>query len=497
MPEYFERLRDVLGLHSRRRVLGLSFILAVAVIWVAASFAVQGIESTGVHPAVLTFIANSLFALYLPVYWLNVQLQRRRSALAPQELQSLFGAGQQRSTPPAATPHTTPSSEQVPLERLFKAACVVRDTPAEDCNLSPGPNLKTVFANCPSLLLQVAPLWFIAQLTFNASLSLTSVTSNTILSSASALFTFLCAVAFLSERFTLFKLGCIALLMAGTAMVTLSDSAAGGATGETSNSTVMGDLLCLLSSMVYGAYTVAIRCMLGAEDETISMTMFFGMMGGLIFCIVGPMLGVLRVMGVGLGTLTWRTFGLVVAKGLLDNVLSDYLWARAIILVGESPAVTSNEILRSNSILCFLTLHILAMYFVSIMVLPAAGPTLATSGLSLQVPIAVALDALFRNPRWLHSALPAVLTFVGGAVVLAGFWGMNVTTQEAEASGDGVEDQDRARKVWERHAASLEVDLGDDEIGALDDELGNETPAEVGRRYVVGAHGDGSSRTTP
>ena len=41
---------------------------------------------------------------------------------------------------------------------------------------------------------QVAPLWYVAQLAFNASLHLTSVTSNTILSSTSALFTFLFAV---------------------------------------------------------------------------------------------------------------------------------------------------------------------------------------------------------------------------------------------------------------------------------------------------------------
>ena len=38
----------------------------------------------------------------------------------------------------------------------------------------------------------------------------------------------------------------------------------------------------------------------------------------------------------GLGELTLRSFGLVVAKGLLDNVLSDYLWARAILLLGAS-----------------------------------------------------------------------------------------------------------------------------------------------------------------
>jgi hypothetical protein len=65
------------------------------------------------------------------------------------------------------------------------------------------------------------------------------------------------------------------------------------------------------------------------------MTLFFGLTGSVIFLGMGPVLLVMWLAGVGLGTLTWKTFGMVLAKGLLDNVLSDYLWARAILLVGE------------------------------------------------------------------------------------------------------------------------------------------------------------------
>jgi hypothetical protein len=64
------------------------------------------------------------------------------------------------------------------------------------------------------------------------------------------------------------------------------------------------------------------------------MMLFFGLTGMVIFLALGPLLLLLWLWGVGLGTLTWKTFGLVVAKGLLDNVLSDYLWARAILLIG-------------------------------------------------------------------------------------------------------------------------------------------------------------------
>ena len=184
-----------------------------------------------------------------------------------------------------------------------------------------------------SIGLQVAPLWFLAQLTFNASLTKTSVTSNTILSSASALFTFGFAVLLLSERFTYLKLGFIMMLMVGTAMVTISD-AESTSSGEKASASVFGDALCLLSAVFYGMYTVSIRKQLKGDDESVPMTLFFAFMGALIFLVVGSILGILFISGLRFGTLSWSTLGIIIIKGLLDNVLSDYLWARAILLIG-------------------------------------------------------------------------------------------------------------------------------------------------------------------
>ena len=36
--------------------------------------------------------------------------------------------------------------------------------------------------------------------------------------------------------------------------------------------------------------------------------------------------------------ITWMVFGLLVLKGLFDNVLSDYLWARSIVLTSATVA---------------------------------------------------------------------------------------------------------------------------------------------------------------
>jgi hypothetical protein len=75
-------LLEEMGVAERKRLLGLCFILAVAVIWVVASFVVQDIESTGAHPLVLTYVANSLFAIYVPLYFLNLRIKTLRAESA-------------------------------------------------------------------------------------------------------------------------------------------------------------------------------------------------------------------------------------------------------------------------------------------------------------------------------------------------------------------------------------------------------------------------------
>ena len=80
----------------------------------------------------------------------------------------------------------------------------------------------------------------------------------------------------------------------------------------------------------------------------------------------------------------------LLSAGLFDNVLSDYLWARAVLLI---------------------------------------GPTIATVGLSVQIPLAVVAEMLLRSPPWLRSPSSAVLILVGALAVIAGFLGVTLTGQ--------------------------------------------------------------------
>lgn len=67
----------------------------------------------------------------------------------------------------------------------------------------------------------VAPAWFLAQLCFNTSLHMTSVTSNTILSSPSSLFTYFMSVLVLQEKFTYNKLAGVMVTVVGVLLLSM------------------------------------------------------------------------------------------------------------------------------------------------------------------------------------------------------------------------------------------------------------------------------------
>jgi hypothetical protein len=76
---------------------------------------------------------------------------------------------------------------------------------------------------------------------------------------------------------------------------------------------------------------------------------------------------------------SWR---FLIHAGLLDNVLSDYLWARAVVLTTA---------------------------------------TAATVGLAFQTPVAIVADILINGNT------PSVMLLMGGTLVTLGFFGVNVT----------------------------------------------------------------------
>jgi solute carrier family 35 protein F5 len=325
----------------------LLLLVTVSVIWVAASQLVHSIF-TGLHsslPWSLTYINVAEFAILLPLQW---AWERCRGAKA-----------------------------------------------------------QTDWRGAAEAAAYVAPVWYIAQGTYNASLSGTSVSSATMLSTTSCAFTLvlgLCLGDRPAWRVLVWRVGGVTLVITGAALVSSADATSPTTKGDDTVNVRWGDALALTSAFAYACYTTLISRLVpetpSTEDEAgspvlapqgkkrISLLVFFGYIG--LFTSISMLPFVLALNGVGLEsvgrllspvnlpgtTSTPLPILLILAKGLLDNVFSDLLWARAVRLTSA---------------------------------------TLGTVALSLTIPLAMGCDALFQG------RVPTATAAAGGALIMIGF----------------------------------------------------------------------------
>eukprot|EP00966_Prymnesium_polylepis_P205167 4754023-Prymnesium_polylepis.1 len=253
-----------------------------------------------------------------------------------------------------------------------------------------------------------------AHIAVSTARAVTSITASTVISSSSSAFTLLLSVWLLAEPLNLLKIAGVLLCWLGNGLTLVGDEGGGGGGNATSTSPpaappaqlpldtyagsghlLVGDAICLLSAGLYAWYTVAIR---RAEPQMVDLALFFGYLGTFTLLLFGPVVLVLHVTAVeSLDILTWPVMGLLVCKGLFDNVLSDYLWAQAVILT--SPAV-------------------------------------ATVGMSLTVPLAIVSEAVLPR-EWLVAPETPSFTSVAAAVcVVAGFLLINMASNDRGDSAD-------------------------------------------------------------
>ncbi|KAF5183728.1 Solute carrier family 35 member f5 [Thalictrum thalictroides] len=428
-----------------RWVLGLTYILAVAIIWIAASFVVQSVVDSGVSPFLITYICNSLFVVYIPLveisryvedtfgglrFWRGSKsdsyLEKldtseevvllEENDLIPKIEASLPSASIEQGEITQKTEFELYESESTLLSELDGVALAETVKVAEAVNNQLDSKGRWTRTRTAKVSLLICPFWFFAQLSFNLSLKYTTVTSNTILSTSSSLFTFFLSLIFLGESFTWVKLISVLLCMGGTIIVSLGDSESG--LSAIAANPVLGDILSLVSAGFYAIYITLIRKQLPDEDDKVgraSMAQFLGFLGLfnlLIFLPVALFLHVTKLEP--FYTLNWKQFGLVIGKGLLDNVLSDYLWAKAVLLTST---------------------------------------TVATAGLTIQVPLAAVVDSVIGHA-------PHLMDYIGAAAVMFGFAGINVPSDVCCSSKDASPDEANVNLVLENKDHTIPVSPG-------------------------------------
>jgi len=197
--------------------------------------------------------------------------------------------------------------------------------------------------------LTISPFWFLSNYFYNLSLSWTSVTSSTVCSSTGSIFTFLIGLKFGDEIFSWYAVVGVLLAVFGSASTAFGDAAGDQADAGTCDNAVaaaaapgigrraLGDAAGLAAALGYGIYCTMIRVRV-PSDGSMSIALVFGYIGLINTAVLGP-LCLAELLGGGLAAhLTWEIFGTLVLKGLLDNVVSDWLWAQSVILTSATVA---------------------------------------------------------------------------------------------------------------------------------------------------------------
>ena len=321
-------------------LLGLFFIVLVALIWAASSVVAQFVYGTDSFdsPFLLTYIGTSLFTLWLPIkfssHWISSAAATTLTAshttgiirnqdennvlLDDNSYRSVDAAGNEESgmTDASIQPEdTAPITTQQDLHHINQEQQLPQWTDDDHLRVA----------------MRIAPVWFLANWSYNASLLYTSITSSTVLASTSSLFTFLFAVWVKDESFACIRLAGVLLGVSGGILTALHDASDrrlllqqqqaenGTSSSDDDALALLGDFLGLLSAVGYGAYAVQTRVYCPKDESLYSMQLLLGYIGLLNMVILSP-IAIYLLLSLG-NALEWFVIGCVVLKGLFDNFL--------------------------------------------------------------------------------------------------------------------------------------------------------------------------------
>ena len=342
---YRHAIRRHLSKQHNQRLLGILLILLVVVLWTASSIVVQLVFETEHFrkPFFLTYFSSSLLVVYLLFY-----PRRVRGLVAA--LRMRFSNGHHpvsvRYGYDILTAGKTDSAESA-----FATA-----TEASSLTSGGGRGISRNPLDELGIAIRLECIFFLYQLLFNVGLELSSVSTVTIISASSGLWTLGFSALRLRERVGPVKLLSTILTFVGVLTVVLSSTDrrrelrdAASAHGQLTT----GEVATLFSALLYGAYAAQLKHEVPSE-EVIPMPYLFGLFGLLVAILFAPGVVILHVLRVErFAPPTGETLLALALNGLFGSVISNMLLARAMVL---------------------------------------ASPLVATVGLSLSIPLAIASD---------------------------------------------------------------------------------------------------------
>lgn len=385
---------------SKKWTLGLIMLGIVVILWVLSSFLINLIFEDGSYrkPFFITYINTASFVFYL--------LPTLKAIIYNYRTTGEFRIHEELIMEEEGSLH----NESENVEPTLSTSLIPKDS---DGIVSTKLSLPATV----KLSAQFCILWFAANLVTNASLSYTSVASQTILSSTSSFFTLLVGALCHAEVINRIKVIGSIVSFIGIVLVTRSDSTASAATSDNVHLTIpykfhngitpdntdaftifCGNLLALAGALLYGVYSILLKWRI-QDESRVNMKIFFGFVGLFTLLFLWPTIFLLHYLG-------WEEFQLPHGSKVLSVVIincvitfvSDFCWAKAMLLT---------------------------------------SPLTVTVGLSTTIPFAMLGDFLFK-----HRPMTAIYLF-GATLICGSFFIINrdAEGEHSQETGSLIEEE--------------------------------------------------------
>ena len=196
-------------------------------------------------------------------------------------------------------------------------------------------------------------MWFFSNYFYNYGLLYASITSSVVLSNTSPTWVFLLGISCLVPRrirqhFNPLKLALVIISLSGFGLIATADirsshkaSADAGGDSESQSESLIGDCITVLSAMFYAVYATYLKLAVPEEKEqSFHFSWFLGFVGLFNDFAILPLFFIFDA--TGLEIFEWpnkETVALLSLNALVGTVVSDYCWARSVVLLG--PLITS------------------------------------------------------------------------------------------------------------------------------------------------------------
>ena len=241
-------------------------------------------------------------------------------------------------------------------------------------------------------------LWFASNYLYNSGLALTTVSSSTVLSNTSGIFVYIMGIFFLiGVTFNRVKLAIVVLSFGGVVLITLDDARQESKAGQ--EESTQGNVLSLLSACVYGFYAVILKKRVPEEQEaTFKFSYFLGFVGLFNSVFLLPLFPLLNLLKIE--EFEWpneSALKCLVLNAILGTVISDFCWAKSVVLL---------------------------------------GPLLTTVGISMTIPISMLVDAQYSDKEFSSTY------YIGSLFILGSFFALTyLDYHESKSTQQNDEEQ--------------------------------------------------------